>query len=361
MTLLTLLPTLHPIAGGLELFSTLFSTVVWGFVPPIALLLLYFRRVRATPKLAAIVALFSLGVLAGLSARGLDMVFWMLLRQVREVPIGLPSWANFFAPFTGPAAGLMLHKVGVVTLLAEACKLTAVVLPLMLLMRRYRRLPAQPSTVLLATFAVGLGFAACENTLSIWQNQRVLVDRTIGLLMPAIFSAPWGLALGFALCRTLRHVRYSQRLVMQAWMTACLVHACSRSWEYLIQMPQMSGLVTPMFAWWLWLWWQTERMLRRSQGEVVPQLVQASKLWSRSGQSILALLTFGLGGAAVNALRNFGNSTMLVWELRSTFDAPTALFLGRELGLMLGLGIVAIGLFRYLHDRAVDRAIQDSP
>jgi RsiW-degrading membrane proteinase PrsW (M82 family) len=364
MILLTLPPTLQPIAGGLELFSTLFSTVVWGFVPPIAVLLLYFRRVPATPKLAAIVALFSLGVLAGLCARGLDMVFWVLLQQIRELsiklPIGLP-WANFAAPFNSSTAGLIWHKIGVLTLLAEACKLAAVALPLMLLMRRYRRLPAQPSTVLLATFAVGLGFAAQENTLDIWQNQRVLVDRTIGLLMPAIFSAPWGLALGFALCRTLRHVRYSQRLVMQAWITACLVHVCSSSWQYVIQMPQMSALVTPMFSWWLWLWWQTERMLRRSQDEAAPQLIQSGKLWPRLRQFVLAAMMFGLGGAAINGLRNFGNSTMLVWELRSTFDGPTAIFLGRELAQMLVLGTLAIGLFRYLHDRAIDRAIQDSP
>jgi RsiW-degrading membrane proteinase PrsW (M82 family) len=346
----TLPPTLQPIAGGLELFSTLFSTVVWGFVPPIAVLLMYFRRVRATPKLAAIVALFSLGVLAGLLARGMDVVFLFLLRQIREVPIGQ------FSPDLNAninTIGLTLHRIGIVPLLAESCKLASVALPLMLLMRRYQRLPAQPSTVLLATFAVGLGFAAQENTLDIWQNQRVLVDRTIGLLMPAIFSAPWGLALGFALCRTLRDVRYSQRLVMQAWMTACLVHGCSSSWEYVIQIPQLSGFVTPMFAWWLWLWWQTERMLRRSQGETVPQLIQTSNLWPRFGQSVLAMLTFGMGGAAVNALRNFGNSTMLVWELRSTFDGPTAIFLGRELGQMLVLGTLAIGLFRYLHDRAV--------
>jgi RsiW-degrading membrane proteinase PrsW (M82 family) len=341
---------------GLELFST----VVWGLVPPLAVLLLYYRRVRAAPSLSGLICLFGVGILAGFAALGLE---WLVLITIKSVvaaglllPTG-PRWlTDGWLDDRGSTAfvGLMLRQIGVIAPIEEGCKLAGVVLPLMLVIRRYRRLPAQPSTVLLATFAVAMGFAAQESSLAIWHNPSVIVNRTLGTPMHAIFSAPWGLTLGFALCRIIPtasgddRIARPYKLTMQAWMTACLIHAGSNCWIYLTQAARMSWLVYPLFAWWLWLWWQTEGMLARSQGEPIPQLITATQRGGQIQEYVMAIAALGLGAAAINALRDFGNSVTLLWELRATFDPATAWFVGQELLQTLILGTIGLYLFRYL-------------
>jgi hypothetical protein len=319
----------------------IFSTIVWAFVPPLAVLLIYYRRVRAAPPIVGLLLLFGVGIFAGFFALGLEKLVQMIMQPIQGEPI-LPT----------PFIGLMLRQLTIIAPIKEGCKLAGVAIPLIILIRRYQKLPAQPSTVLLATFAVAMGFAAQENTIAIWQNQSLIINRAIAAPLHAIFSAPWGLALGFSLARFLRHTQYAYKLIMRAWITACLVHAGSNSWLYLTQSAQATWLMYPLFSWWLWLWWQTEMMLARSQGDPAPKLITATTLPQRFWEFLTALLLLGLGGAALNSLRDFGKSITILWTLRQIFDQTSALFISQELCRTVLLSAAALWLFRYMRDRA---------
>jgi RsiW-degrading membrane proteinase PrsW (M82 family) len=323
-----------------------FSTIVWAFVPPLAVLLLYYRRVRAAPPLVGLLLLFGVGILAGLCALGLEKLVQLIMRPLQEWPV---------APT--PLIGLMLQQLGITAPIEEGCKLAGVAIPLIILIRRYQKLPAQPSTVLLATFAVAMGFAAQESTIAIWQNHSLMINRSIAAPLHAIFSAPWGLALGFALARLLRHSQYAYKLIMRAWITACLAHAGSNSWVYLTQSAQNVWLMYPLCSWWLWLWWQTEIMLARSQGDPAPKIITATTLPQRFWEFFAALLLLGLGGAALNAVKDLGNGMTFLWMLRNIFDQTAALFIAQELLRTVLLSTATLWLFRYMRDRA-DRPTQ---
>jgi hypothetical protein len=250
----------------------------------------------------------------------------------------------------------VLWQTGVVAPAAEACKFAAVVLPLWWLLRRYRQVPAQPSTVWLATIAVALGFAAQTNLVALWYQRAPVINLLLGLPMQAIFSATWGFALGFALGRLGRHREYSAKWMMQSWLAACFCHG---AWNGLVVLSRLPGQFTQpplpdltsahlwyfLFPWALWLWWQTERMLIRSQGEVPPQLITATTPLGRCGQSLMILICLGFGGAALYALRDFGASLQDTWALRLTFDRPTAIVLAQSLLRTMILGAIALYVF----------------
>jgi PrsW family intramembrane metalloprotease len=250
----------------------------------------------------------------------------------------------------------VLWQTVVVAPAAEACKFAAVVLPIWWLMRRYQQVPAQPSTVWLATIAVALGFAAQANLVALWYQRAPVIYLLLSLPMQAIFSAAWGFALGFALGRLGRHREYSAKWLMQSWLAACFCHG---AWNGLVVLSRLPGqFMQPpllpltsahlwyfLFPWALWLWWQTERMLMRSQGEVAPQLMTATTTRGQWGQSLIIVCCLGFGGAALYALRDFGASLQDTWTLRMTFDRPTALALAQALLRIMILGSIALYLF----------------
>lgn len=335
-----------------------FAIVVWALVPPLALLLIYYRRVRAAPPLTGAVALFGMGMLAGLVA-------WSLVNLFDQLILLLPSALSLDRTASDQK---LLHQVlwqtTVVALSAEVCKLLAVLLPLRWLMRKYQRLPAQPSTVLLATVAVALGFAAQMNLVALWYGHASVMPILLVLPMQAIFSMSWGFALGFALSRMPLHVEYSFKLTLHGWLAACLCHG---AWNGLMALSRAPGQfmllpasirVTPhdllylLFPWGLWLWWQTEHMLARSQGEVMPRLVNGRKPIVIASQYFGSVCCLVLGGAALNALRDFGHSLNVTWQLRMTLNQSVAAMLGRDLLEMTIFGTIALWVFWHLRRRA---------
>jgi PrsW family intramembrane metalloprotease len=324
---------------------------VWSVVPPLLLLLLYHRRLRSVPSLNGAVWLFCGGMLAGWVATGLVQG---LDRLVQSLPA---EWA---LSATMPEQALfsrVLWQMAVVAPAAETCKFVAVVLPLGWLMRRYRQLPAQPSTVLLAAIAVALGMGAQMNWVALWYEREPVIDRLLLLPLQAIFSAPWGFALGFALGRLGRYRDYSARLIGRSWLAAGLCHgAWNGLWllsrlpgQFVIhpQLPSLTAaaLLYGLFPWALWLWWQTERMVVRSQGEQPPQLITGTTPAARWAQWLMAIAALGWGGAALYAGRDFGDSLQDTWALRLTFDRPTAIALAQELLRTIILGTLALYLF----------------
>jgi RsiW-degrading membrane proteinase PrsW (M82 family) len=323
------------------------SLVVWAVAPPLIVLLIYDHRIRATPPLKALMLLFGIGILVGWLALGLEWMFDAIARLI-------PQWRLW----TRTLPGLLLRQMGVIAPVEEACKLVGVVLPLSLILRRYRRVPAQPSTVLLAVFSVALGFAAQENLLALWSGKATVVDRAIGAPMHALFSAPWGWALGVALCRTIRWQEYSYRLVMGCWMLSCIWHASSNCLVYLTQLSRYAWLVYFLFAGWLWLAWRTEVLLAQSQGDVPPRLISSPHWPGRLWQAGLGLVVLGLGGGALSSLRDLGNGVIYLWgwEQSASFDSAMMLFVGRQLLQTLIMATLAGLLFRYLW-----RSARESP
>jgi hypothetical protein len=328
-----------------------FPIVVWSLVPPFLLLLIYHRRMRAVPSLNGTTYLFSLGMLAGLLAWGLESSLDQII-QALPPDLALSQMEPEQVLFNR-----VLWQTMVVAPAAEACKFSAVILPLWWLMRRYQQVPAQPSTVWLATIAVALGFAAQMNLVALWYQRAPVINLLLGLPMQAIFSAAWGFALGFTLGRRGRHREYSAQWIMQSWLAACFCHG---AWNGLVVLSRLPGQLTLqlpllhltsahlwyfLFPWALWLWWQTERMLMRSQGETATQLITATTTLGRWGQSLTIVLCLGLGGAALYALRDFGASLQDTWALRMTFDRPTAVALAQALLRAMILGASAVYLF----------------
>jgi hypothetical protein len=261
---------------------------------------------------------------------------------------------------TSPALvllGAILWQTAIVATAAEACKFAAVVLPIWLLLRRYHRLPAQPSTVLLATITVALGFAAQTSLVTLWYKRESIIHVLLTMPMQAIFSAAWGFALGIALSRMPRHLEYSTKLTMHSWLAAWLCHAAWNGLMVLSRSPGHFPLLQPtlsltpgyllyfLFAWALWLWWQTERMLRRSQGEAVPKLVTAQTTIRLIGQYVMIFICLSVGGAALNALRDFGDSLQFAWELCLTLDTGVLMGLGREFLRTVILSTIALYIF----------------
>jgi hypothetical protein len=339
-----------------ERLLPIFSTIVWGIVPPLLLLLFYHQRVRAAPPVNGLVLLFSGGMLVGVVAQGLN---WLV-----EHLMGAIAGAGWLQQ---TALGLLIYQLAVVATIAEGCKLLAVVLPILWLLRRYQRLPAQPSTVVLATIAVASGFAAQDNLITLWRSEAPVINTVMTMPLQVWFSIPWGLGLGIGLCRTLRHVEYSHRLTLHGWLLACVCHA-GWNWLWLIsQQVSPLGVIAPwlvmvphqlrygLFTGCLWLWWQTEVMLARSQQEPVPRLITAMALRPRLGQYAMAVGALIIGGMALYSLRNFVHSLEVTWALRMTFDRATGTALWQALLRTIILGVAAIYLFCYLRSAIGDR------
>ncbi len=333
-----------------------FPIVVWSLVPPFLLLLIYHRRMRAVPSLHGTTYLFGLGMLSGMLAWGLE---WGLDHLIQALP---PALALSPVEPEQVLFSRVLWQALVVAPAAEACKFAAVVLPIWWVMRRYRQVPAQPSTVWLATIAVALGFAAQTNLVALWYQRTPVINLLLSLPLQAMFSATWGFALGFVLGRMGRYREYSAKWMMQSWLAACFCHG---AWNGLVVLSRLPGQLTLqlalwhppwlhltsahlwyfLFPWALWLWWQTERMLMRSQGEATPQLITATTRPGRWGQSLLIFLCLGFASAALYGLRDFGTSLQDTWALRMTFDRPTAIALLQALLRIMILGSVALYLF----------------
>jgi RsiW-degrading membrane proteinase PrsW (M82 family) len=266
--------------------------IIWAISPPGLLLWYYSRRLRAAPQGLGLFVLFCLGGVAGMLALGLE---WLITLGGEQLP----------GAFSRELIGQILRQVLVIGPVEEACKLAAVVVPIGLLLKRYHRVPAQPSTVMLAAIAVGLGFGAQESLVYLLNGRGTLVDSLLRAPFQALFSAPWGLALGIALCRLNWALASGLRRVVNGWITGALCHAALNSLVYAsLQQRWLSFLI---FPWVLWLWWQFEGMVAQSQGDLPPRLVTATTLGGQLWQRVVVMGIMFLGGNALLGLYGLAN------------------------------------------------------
>jgi RsiW-degrading membrane proteinase PrsW (M82 family) len=331
----------------------LFSTLVWGLVPPLAVLLIYQQRVKAAPSLKGLLVLFGCGMLAALLATGVAWIFDWIVQPLPHLRLWHQSMI-----------GMMIYQIGVLAPIEESCKLLAVVMPMMWVIWRYEKIPAQPSTVFLATIAVSAGFAAQKSLLLLWTGRWLVVHHLVSTMMQVWCSLPWGLAIGFGIVRLLWHQDYAKKLALHGWVAACICHASWNCIWLLSEQPGQLNLIAPwlkisphhlrygLFAWGLWLWWQTEGMLARSRNETAPQLTTGTNIQQRLSSYGLIVIAICLGSIALTSLFDFGRSLQFTWTLRTTFDQAMGMVLLQELLRSIVVGVIGIYLFQQRsHDR----------
>lgn len=317
------------------------AIVLWAIVPPLLWLLYYGTRVRVIPPLPWVLLLFFLGSLAG----------WLALLLLSHAELWLAQ-VRWWQQLTRMLMGVTLRQLVLVGPVEEGCKLAAVALPLGYIQWRYRQLPAQPGIVLLLTLVVGLGFAAQENLVYLIHGISSGPERAIGAPAHALFSAPWGYALGIILYRPGRLALPRYRwLLLRAWWAgvAChaLVNLCGNAWNY---PPPERWFGYGLFPFLLWLLWQVDGLVRRSQGEPpLPLITGRHRLW-QVGLACFALI---LGGNTLLGLLLLARRLrFLSLEQVITTDPDLTQFLADRLVLTLIPGVIALFIYRYLRRRA---------
>ncbi len=158
------------------------SLLLWAAIPPLLLLGYYYFRVPFAPPLLKLLIFFITGAISGILALSLEWVFEIVA-----------NWFVDWQQMKRWLPGIALRQLVEIGPIEEGCKLAAVVVPTYYLQRTYRLLQ---STVFLFTIAVALGFTAEENWIYLFHGTASILDRTIGMPVHAMFSAPWGYALG---------------------------------------------------------------------------------------------------------------------------------------------------------------------
>jgi len=325
-----------------------FQLVVWAVVPPLLLLVYYYRHVPTALPLPRLLLFFVIGGLSGFVVLALEWEFEHLARLV-------VNWEHIIRPLPGVA----LRQLVEVGPIEEGSKLSGV-LTIWYLSRwkrtavgRYRRaqaLTSHPSSIFLSTTSVALGFAAEENWIYLSNSTASIFDRLIGTPVHALFSAPWGYALGVFI-GSIFDSSENRSVVARAWLNAVICHALvnvlSSAWRY---SPPLHFLSYGLFPFLLWMLWRMEGLLRRSHKSpltLISGYTRIHRCWQRG----LALFALALGGNAIfglfllaRSLTPLGHSVMfypdLWWFIVSRFV------------LNLIPGLIAWGIYRYLRHSA---------
>ncbi len=216
------------------------SLLLWAVVPPILLVFLYHYRVPTAPSLLGLLRFFLFGFIAGSFA---DFGTGIIIQ-------GDPIQPSF--------PGEFLRQLILVAPIQEGFKLAAVVIPLKFFSNQSRFCVG---SIFLFTIVAALGFTAQENVVYLLANAAPTGERLILTPVQAILSAPWGYALGISMCLKIRSHRYTQS-VTRAWLTAVAYHGLVNF--FAISQGIFGYAFFPLL---LWLFWQTEQLLRRVQGK----------------------------------------------------------------------------------------------
>ena len=313
------------------------SLLLWAAVPPLLLLGYYYCRIPFAPPLLKLLMFFIIGAISGLLALRLEWDFETLANSFvdwQQIKRSLP--------------GIALRQLVEVGPIEEGCKLTAVLVPIYYLQRKYRLLH---SSVFLFTIAVALGFTAEENWIYFFHGTASIFDRTIGTPVHAMFSAPWGYALGIYISSKNRLNR-DKKFIFRAWLNSVICHALvnilSSAWGYSLPLRFLSYGLFPFL---LWMFWRLEQLLRKVQGKPVITLIWYRTIQRRYWQRSLVLFALMLGGNAIFGL------FLLVSKISplspsKLFDTYILWFIFSRFLLNLFFGVLAWSIYRYLRHSA---------
>ncbi|AFY43418.1 PrsW family intramembrane metalloprotease [Nostoc sp. PCC 7107] len=262
--------------------------LLWAAIPPLLFLGYYYYRVAFAPALPRLLLFFIAGAISGGVALGLEWVAEIAFNSI-------VNWQQIQRSLLG-AALRQIIEIGPVE---EGCKLIAVIIPTIYLQRRYW---LRSSSILLFTIAVALGFTAEENWVYFYYGTASFLDRSIGTLVHAMFSAPWGYALGIYLASTLRR-NCRRQLILSAFINSVICHALvnvlSIAWRY---SAPVNFLSYGLFPFLLWMFWRLEQLLRRGQNQHPIILISGHTPQHRAWQRGLIVFALILGGNAIFGL-----------------------------------------------------------
>ncbi|BDI14997.1 hypothetical protein ANSO36C_07990 [Nostoc cf. commune SO-36] len=313
------------------------SLLLWAAIPPLLLLGYYYCRVPFAPPLLKLLIFFITGAISGILALSLEWVF--------------ETVANWFVDWQQMKRwlpGIALRQLVEIGPIEEGCKLAAVFIPTYYLQRTYRLLQ---STVFLFTIAVALGFTAEENWIYLFHGTASILDRTIGMPVHAMFSAPWGYALGIYISSNTRLNR-DKEFIFKAWLNSIICHSLvnvlSSAWRYSLPLGLLSYGLFPFL---LWMFWRLEQLLRKVQGKPVINLVSDRTPQRRYWQRSLVLFALVLGGNAIFGLFLLAR-ILSPLSPSKLFDSEILWFIVSRFSLNLFFGVLAWGIYRYLRHSA---------
>lgn len=307
------------------------SLLLWAVLPPLLLLFFYHYRLATAPSLLRLFLFVLFGLISG--------SFADFFTQVSDNVTGVIVNGQRIAP---SFPGEIFRQLLLVAPIAEGCKLAAIIIPLQVLQIQSRFCI---SSIFLFTIATALGFTIQENLIYLFSGTVSAVERLFFTPVQAILSAPWGYALGVSICFKIRSHRYTQSIAV-AWLIAVVYHA-------LVNVLSVSGSLGifeyGLFPLLLWLFWQTEQLLRRVQAKYPINIISGYTPQERYWQIALIILTFFLGGNAIFGLFNLAK-TLNSLGVEKVFSAGLFFPTMSQLLVYLLLGVLGWGIFRYLRD-----------
>ncbi|MCC5629661.1 PrsW family intramembrane metalloprotease [Nostoc sphaeroides CHAB 2801] len=323
-----------------------FSLLLWAAIPPLLLLGYYYCRVPFAPPLLKLLMFFIIGAISGILALSLEWIFEIVVNRVvdwHQIKLCLPT-----SRCASTLPGIALRQLLEVGPIEEGCKFVAVVVPIYYLQRKYRLFA---STVFLFTIAVALGFTAEENWIYLFYDTASILDRTIGMPVHAMFSAPWGYALGIYISSNTRLNR-DKKFIFRAWLNSVICHALvnvlSSAWRYSLPLGFLSYGLFPFL---LWMFWRLEQLLRKVQGKPAITLISGHTPQHRYWQRSLALFALVMGGNAIFGLFLLAR-ILSPLSPSKLFDADILWFIISRFSLNLFFGVLAWGIYRYLRHSA---------
>ncbi len=325
--------------------------LIAAVIPALLLLAFYCWRLNFNvsrsflPQRSTLFLIFSffiLGVISGLLALGLQLIFELLIGQI-------PNWQHF----TRSLLGASIRQLFAIAPIEEGCKLAVTFLPVYCLQARYS---LGSPTIFLCAIAVCLGFAAQENVNYIFHDSELLFDRVIGTAFHLLFSTPWVYVLSkYFLLKNIiinssRH-NYRKDLFF-AGLNSVICHAVvnllSTAGEY---QRNLQFLSYGLFPFLLWMFWRLEQCLNLVQNKPRTCLISASTTQNSYWQRGLVLFILMLGGNAI-----FGMFVLvkIVSPLlsRNIFDAEILWFILSRTSVNLIFAILAGGIYLYLRNLA---------
>jgi RsiW-degrading membrane proteinase PrsW (M82 family) len=327
-----------------------FPLLITAVIPALLLLAFYCWRLNCSflPPLSRLFLIFSfflLGIISGLFALGLQLIFESLIGKIS-------NWQRF----TRTLLGASIRQLFAIAPIEEGCKLAVTFLPVYYLQTRYFW---GSQAIFLCAIAVCLGFSAQENVNYIFHDSELLFDRIIGTAFHLLFSTPWVYVLSkYFLLKNIiinssRH-NYRKDLFF-AGLNSVICHAVvnllSTAGEY---QRNLQFLSYGLFPFLLWIFWRLEQYLNLVKNKPKTQLISGITPQHRYWQRGLVLFILMLGGNAI-----FGMFVLvkIVSPLlsRNIFDAEILWFILSRTFVNLIFGILAGGIYFYLRNSAKKR------
>jgi RsiW-degrading membrane proteinase PrsW (M82 family) len=307
-----------------------FRSILRGLLPP-----------RST--LFFIFSFFTLGVISGLLALGLQLRFASLTGQI-------PDWQRF----TRTLLGGSLRQLFVIAPIEEGCKFAITFIPVYYLQIRDR---LRSRSIFLFAIAVCMGFSTQENVVYIFHDPESFFDRIIGTPFHTLFSTPWVYILSKYAFKS-SHQQDSRKYLCFAGLNSVICHAVvnllSTAGEYARNLQFLSYGLFPFL---LWMFWRFEQFLHLVQNKPITFLISGLTRQHRYWQRGLALFTLMLGGNAIFGMFVLAKIVSPLLS-RNIFDAEILWLIVSRTAVNIILGIVAGGIYFYLRNSAKNIEIE---